>query len=364
MTLNALQPLLSLSQQLRQHGFAVSPDQTMGFIEAVGILGPQSASDIRHAAIALFAIEPERLFEFDAIFQEIFFGITVAADAKGSDDDVDAIEPAGGEQSVEVHEDESSAGDQAIDAERLQSREFSTVSAEQALLDFERKAKNRLPHRKSYRWKANKRGKKLDFRRSLQSAAKHDGELIDLAYSRRKRRPRKILLLLDVSGSMKERSAPSLRFAHSVLRVAQNAEAFTLGTRLTRITSALSPDDIDLALFRVSQLVADFDGGTRIGAALQTYLSIPRYAGFARGAAVVILSDGLERGEPNDLVVATQQLSRLAWRLSWLTPLAEDAQYRPETQALKQLLPYIDQLASGHSIDAMCEHVLKLASAA
>lgn len=364
MILGALQPLLSLSHELRQHGFAVSPDQTMGFIEAVGVLGPQSASDIRHAAIALFAIEPERLFEFDAIFRQIFFGITIAADAKGSDDEVDAFEPAGGDQSVEVQESESDAGGQAIDAERLQSREFTADSTEQVLIEFERTAKDRLPHRKSYRWKAYKRGKKLDFRRSLQTAAKHDGELIDLAFSRRKRRPRKILILLDVSGSMKERSAPSLRFAHSVLRIAQNAEVFTLGTRLTRVTTALSPGDVDLALHRVSQLVADFDGGTRIGAALQTYLSIPRYTGFARGAAVVILSDGLERGEPDELVAATQKLSRLAWHLSWLTPLAEDSQYRPETQALKQVLPFIDQLGSSHSIDAMCKHVLQLARAA
>jgi len=163
---------------------------------------------------------------------------------------------------------------------------------------------------------------------------------------------------------MKERSAASLRFTHSLLRVAQHAEAFTLGTRLTRVTAALAPDNIDLALFRVGQLVADFDGGTRIGGALQAYLSIPKYAGFARGAAVVILSDGLERGEPDELLTATQQLSRLAWRLLWLTPLAADSQYQPETEAMKQILPFIDQLEDGHSIEAMCKHVLSLARTA
>ncbi len=364
MTPIALQPLMRLSHQLRQHGFAVSPDQIIGFIEAVGVLGPQSVSDVRHAAVALFAIPPERLFEFDAIFQSIFFGITVAADAKGSDDEVDAFEPSGGEQSVDVQEMESDAGGQAIDTEQLRSREFSVDAADQVLIDFERKAKTSLPHRRSYRWKAHKRGEKLDFRRSLKEAAKHDGEVVDLAYARRKRRQRRILLLIDVSGSMKERSASSLRFAHSLKRVANNVEVFTLGTRLTRVSSALAPDSVDLALFRVSQLVADFDGGTRIGGALETYLSIPRFAGFARGAAVVMLSDGLERGEPDQLVAAAQKLSRLAWRFSWLTPLAADVEYRPETQALKQILPFIDQLDAGHSIEAMCEHVLQLARTA
>jgi len=130
------------------------------------------------------------------------------------------------------------------------------------------------------------------------------------------------------------------------------------------VTTALYPDDVDLALLKVSQLVADFDGGTRIGGALQAYLSVPRYAGFARGAAVVILSDGLERGEPDEMVASTRKLSRLAWRLSWLTPLAADSEYRPETEGLKQALPYIDQLVDGHSTKSMCDHVLQLARTA
>jgi len=360
----ALQPLLSLSQQLRQHGFLISPDQTMGFIEAVGVLGPRDINDVRQAAIALFAIAPERLFEFDAIFQSIFFGLTVAADAKGSDDEVDAFEPAGDQQTVDVQDMESEVGAESVDAEHLRSREFTVGEADQVLIDFARNAKDRLPQRRSYRWKSQVRGEKIDFRRSLKNAVKHDGELIDLEHLRRKRRQRRILLLIDVSGSMKERSSSSLRFAHTLMRVATNAEVFTLGTRLTRVTTALYPDDVDLALLKVSQLVADFDGGTRIGGALQAYLSVPRYAGFARGAAVVILSDGLERGEPDEMVASTRKLSRLAWRLSWLTPLAADSEYRPETEGLKQALPYIDQLVDGHSTKSMCDHVLQLARTA
>jgi len=360
----ALQPLLTLSQRLREHGFAVSPDQTMGFIEAVGVLGPRHVHDVRHAAVALFAITPEQISEFDTIFQSIFFGLTIAADAKGSSDDVDAFEPVVGEQTVEVQDSESDPGFEAVEAESLRSRVFASSATDQVLLDFERKAKDRLPTRRSYRWEIQNHGRKVDLRRTLKNAAKYDGEVIDLMYVRRKKRQRKILLLIDVSGSMKERSAASLRFAHTLMRVAANAEVFTLGTRLTRVTSALSVDDKDLALQRVGQLVADLDGGTRIGGALNAFLSVPRYSGFARGAAIVVLSDGLERGEPDEMIAATRQLSRLSWKLSWLTPLAVDSEYLPETEALKQVLPYIDQLADGHSTEAMCQHVLALARTA
>lgn len=360
----ALQPLLTLATKLRQHGFSIAPDQTVGFIEAVNVLGPGSISDIRHAAIALFAISPERLFEFDAIFKTVFFGMTVAAEAKGDSEDVDAFESAGDQQSVDVEEMDSEAGNQAADSERLNYREFSADSEDQVLVDFQRKAQKLLPRRLSYRWKATHNGNKVDFRRTIKKSTKFGGEIIDLAAMQRKKRPRKILLLIDVSGSMKERSSSSLKFAHTLMQSVPNVEVFTLGTRLTRITPALSTQDRNLALLKVGQLVADFDGGTRIGGALNAYLAIPRYAGFARGAAVVVLSDALERGEPDELVEATRKLSRMAWRLSWLTPLAQDSQFEPQTQALKQILPFIDQLSDGHSVQAMCKHLLQLARTA
>lgn len=360
----AIKPLLALAAELREHGFAVSPDQTTGFIEAIGILGPRHIDDIRHAAIALYAIPPERLFEFDVIFKRLFYDMEIAAQAKSSDDDVDAFEPTGGEEVIEVGESLEQSGTDAVQAERLQTREFIQASDDQVLTEFERKLKNRLPRRQSYRWSSVNRGRKPDLRRTLRTAAKHDGEIIKLSLLRRKTRQRRILLLIDVSGSMKELTSSSLRFAHSLLLIADHVEAFTLGTRLTRVTSALQVADRDLAMHRVSQLVADFDGGTRIGSALQAYLAIPKYSGFARGAAVVILSDGLERGDSDVMVSATQQLSRIAWRLSWLTPLAADADYKPETEALKLSLPYIDHLGAGHNLKSMCSHVLNLARAA
>lgn len=360
----AIQPLLSLATRLRQHGFAVSPEQTMGFIQAVGVLGPQHIKDIRLAAIALYAIPPERIAEFDALFKELFLGLNVAAAAKSSDDEVDAFEPSGGEQSVDAEETDVGTGTDAVTAERLQSREFSELADVTTLVNFERQAAQRLPQRQSYRWNTAKRGVKLDMRRTLRAATKHDGEVIDLKYLRRKKRQRRLLLLIDVSGSMKENSTSSMPFAHSLVRAADSAEVFTLGTRLTRITSALTLDDRNMALSRVSQQVSDFDGGTRIGEALRAFLAVPKYAGFARGAAVVVLSDGLERGNSDAMVEATQRLSRIAWRLSWLTPLAVDVEYQPETEALKRVLPFLHQLGSSHSMGAICDHVLNMARTA
>ena len=133
---------------------------------------------------------------------------------------------------------------------------------------------------------------------------------------------------------MKEHTEHALRFAHALFRAAERMECFTLGTRLTRVTGALRQRVPDRALDKASSLAPDWDGGTRIGDALQAFLSVPRFVGLARGAAVVVLSDGLERGDSDAMVEAVRRLSRLAWRVSWLTPLAADAGFRPETAAL------------------------------
>jgi uncharacterized protein with von Willebrand factor type A (vWA) domain len=152
---------------------------------------------------------------------------------------------------------------------------------------------------------------------------------------------------------MKAGTEGALRIAHAILRTAERAEAFTLGTRLTRVTRALRRRDADQALALASGLVADWDGGTRLGEALSVFLSVPRFAGFARGAVVVVVSDGLERGGPEALVAAMTRLRGLAWRIVWLSPLAAGPGYRPETGAMRAILPMIDHLDSGADVAAM-----------
>ena len=192
---------------------------------------------------------------------------------------------------------------------------------------------------------------------------RNDGEIFRLPRLRRKPRRRAILLLIDVSGSMKARTDAHLRFAHALMRAADRVEVFTIGTRLTRVTRALKRKNREQALGAASGLVSDWDGGTRIGDALQAFLAVPRFAGTARGAVVLILSDGLERGDPRAMTEAVRRLAARAWHLSWMTPLAADPGFRPETAALKSILPVIDALADGSSTERLCHHVLTLAQA-
>jgi uncharacterized protein with von Willebrand factor type A (vWA) domain len=160
---------------------------------------------------------------------------------------------------------------------------------------------------------------------------------------------------------MKERTQTHLAFAHALARSAETAEIFTIGTRLTRVTRALRLRKREQALAAASRLVADWDGGTRIGDALATFLVVPRFAALARGAALIVLSDGLERGDPTAMGDAVARLSRLAWRTIWLTPLAADPRFEPRTAGLVAARPFLDALGDGGSLDTICAHVLDLA---
>ena len=177
---------------------------------------------------------------------------------------------------------------------------------------------------------------------------------------KRRERPRKMLMLIDVSGSMKARSEDNLRLAHTLVQATANVEVFTFGTRLTRVTRALRLKHREQALAAAAHLVRDWDGGTRIGDALQAFLAVPRFGGYARGAAVVILSDGLERGDLSALRDAMVKLSRRAWRLSWLTPLASGTGFVPQTEALIAIRQFVDDMVDGGSDAAVVNHVLSL----
>ncbi|MEM7238768.1 MAG: VWA domain-containing protein [Pseudomonadota bacterium] len=355
----AIRPLVAFPALLRANAFAVAPDQTMAFVEGVWVLGPRSIDDIRRAAVALLAIPKDREAEFHALFDAFFLGHTLPAAMQGEDDDeAEAHEPDGGMTEAEI-EDETSAGQDAALSERLGNRTLADGTSD-ALGRFERLAPARLPRRRSRRLVAARHGPRLDMRRILREAVRRDGEVLELSERRRRSRQRKIMLLIDVSGSMAERTEESLRFAHTLVQTAEQVEVFTLGTRLTRITPALGPRRRDDALARASGLIADIDGGTRIGEAMQALLAIPRYAGFARGASVIVISDGLERGTPDALSDAVRRLARSAWRIDWLTPLAGEG-YEPRTEALSTILPHLHALGDGRGTEAIVTHVLEIA---
>jgi len=359
---HAARPFVDFASVLRAHGFAVAPEQTIGFLQAVGLLGPRDMTDIHRAARALFAAAPEDMARFDALFQAFFMGQAVEAPAVTRDgEEMQAHEATGDSHAVEAAE-EDDPGVEATAAERLGQRALAPEDDRGALFRLSRDLPARLPRRRSARRVSARTGDSIDRRRTLRLAARADGEVLRLAARRRKLRQRRLLLLIDVSGSMSDSAEDRLRFAHALMQTAQRVEAFTLGTRLTRITPALRLADPARALEQVSQTVADFDGGTRIGEALSAFLAIPRYAAFARGAAVMVLSDGLERDDPAGFIQATRHLARLAWRLDWLTPLAADPGYRPETQALRAILPYLTHLGDGATIPVLVAHALELRS--
>ncbi len=360
-----IQSFVNFADLLRQNGFAISPDQTMGFVAAVGLLGPASMRDIRLSAISMLAIPKDREPEFDELFRSHFYGQTLTPTVAGEDgDELEVHEPGTETREMDVDQEENETGELASAAEVLSQRGFSPTESRDLLRTFSSKARRQLPKRKSYRFSGANRGQKLNMSKLLRSSSKTDGDVIELPWLKRKQRQRKILLLIDVSGSMSELSENYIRFAHALCQVSDQFECFTFGTRLTRITTSLKPKERGQALERVSQTVADFDGGTRIGDALNAFLEVPRYRGYARGALVLVISDGLERGAPDAMIAAVSQIRRIAWRLHWLSPLASSQDYTAATEAMTAILPYLDDLAGAENLEEVCSHVLSLARAA
>jgi uncharacterized protein len=362
-TMRPMAHFLGFTALLRRAGFAVAPEQTMAWLAAIDLLGPEELGDVRRAARATLAPPPERFAEFDALFDAHFLGAVSSqlerepsdeAPLRAADDSSVGPEPVFGEET-------RASGARATGAERLSARSFTPGDEKETLRRFARALPAFVPRRRGYRWRAARGGPGADARRMFRDAMRHAGEFVRLHRRKRSLRQRRIVVLIDVSGSMKERTQAHLAFAHALARAADAVEVFTIGTRLTRITRALRLRNREQALAAASLLVADWDGGTRIGEALATYLAIPRFAALARGAALLVLSDGLERGDSTAMRDAVARFARVAWKIVWLTPLAADPGFEPRIAGLAAALPFLDELGDGGSIDSICAHVLDLA---
>jgi uncharacterized protein with von Willebrand factor type A (vWA) domain len=345
---------------LRANGFAVAPEQTMAFLAAIELLGPRAPEDIRQAGLATLAPPPERRAAYDMLFRIHFLGGEEMPGADSDGEEVVRLQDQGRGEAPPLADEANESGAMATRGEALVERRFGPAGASDALRRLARDAPARLPRRRGHRRMRARRGPWADLRRTLREAARNDGEVMRLGRLKRRPRPRKMLLLIDVSGSMKARSEDNLRLAHTLSQAAPNVEVFTFGTRLTRVTRALRLKRTEQALAAAAHLVSDWDGGTRIGDALQAFLAVPRFGGYARGAAVVILSDGLERGDVSALRDAVAKLSRRAWRVSWLTPLATAAGFQPQTEALIAIRRFVDDLSDGGSSATVVGHLLSL----
>jgi uncharacterized protein with von Willebrand factor type A (vWA) domain len=211
------------------------------------------------------------------------------------------------------------------------------------------------PTRPSRRRSPSHRGA-ADPRRTLRAALRTDGELCVLARRARSRRPRKVVLLVDVSGSMEPYADALLRFAHVVVRRAPaSTEVFTLGTRLTRITRELRLRDPEHALAAAGRAIPDWSGGTRLGEVLAAFVDRWGRRGAARRAVVVVFSDGWERGDTALLGIQLARLRRLAHRIVWVNPHVGKAGYAPVQGGIVAALPYLDELLAGHSLATLAE---------
>jgi len=357
-------PLLGFARLLRRFGFAIAPEQATAFMQAVTLLGPRSMDDIRRAAVATFAPAPDRRVEFDALFESWFYGdvrVAIEGEEQGEDkteikDDSDTAEELAGPVQAET------GGELTSKTEQLSIRAFANDGLRLATL--EREIGSALPWRRSFRTVRTTTGRNPDIRRSMRKILSADGDIPSPYLRRRQRMPRRLLLLIDVSGSMKLHTEDYLKVAHAAVQGTGRAEVFSFGTRLTRLTSALRIRNRDQALAQAGALVDDWDGGTRIGRTLLAFLSVPRFSAFARGAVVVILSDALERGDPSEMETAFRRFSACTHRLSLATPLAGDPRFRPETEALCAILPTLDDLVDGSSVAGLTKFLLSLGRAA
>jgi uncharacterized protein with von Willebrand factor type A (vWA) domain len=211
----------------------------------------------------------------------------------------------------------------------------------------------RTPQRISRRTRPTRRRREVhDLRATVRASLRHGGELLERRYREPAERPRRLVLVCDVSGSMAPYARMLLQYLQASVAARARVEAFVFGTRLTRVTRELAGRDPDRALARASEHVSDWSGGTRIGAALAE-LNREHGRRIGRGAVIVVLSDGWDRGDPDLLAAEMARLRRCAHRVLWLNPLAADPRYEPLTRGMQAALPHVDHLLPGNSIASL-----------
>ncbi len=274
---------------------------------------------------------------------EVEVALTMPATSPGADDEED---------------EQAALGWMASGVDALKHRSFAACTPDE--LAALRKIMARIaltpPRRRTRRTRSGSAGRTPDLRKVIRESMRMHGEPAELYFRQRKVRLRPLILILDISGSMADYSRHLLQFAYSAKQAAARVEVFCFGTRLTRITRALEKRQPDAALEEAAQTVVDWDGGTRIGQSLDTFVRRWGRHGLCRGAVVVICSDGLDRGDPEVLAAAMERLSRLCHRLVWLNPhKGDDPHFRPSTVGMMVAAPHIDLLLSGHDLASLEE---------
>jgi uncharacterized protein len=349
--------LVGFARTARAAGLTADPQRVHAFLAAVDALGgPVSRRQTYWAGRLTLCAGPQDLARYDAAFTAYFAGEQPAPARPRPRIEVERAVGLPGR--AEEHDGEGAPEPRVAGADRVEVLRHRDVAS---LGPAERAEVRRLiallrpaaPARRTRRRRPAPHGR-LD-RRCTVRAALRTGEFDRLRHAERTLRPRRLVLLLDVSGSMAPYADALLRLGHAAARGRRGAEVFTMGTRLTRISRALDHTDPERALAEASALVPDFSGGTRLGDQLHAFLDGWGRRGMARGAVVVVASDGWERGEPDRLATGMAQLHRLAHRVIWVNPHRARDGYEPLVAGMAAALPFVDDFVAGHSLAALEE---------
>jgi uncharacterized protein with von Willebrand factor type A (vWA) domain len=373
-------------------GLPVGPDRCERLARAVIVMNATSLAELRACALATMVSDPAQMPVFDRVFAAVFgvaspFGnqlppVQPSFARPDTDRGLSAARSAGdpgdltsGLRMVEAGPASADDGEDlpegpvlrrmASATEQLRRRDFTELSAAELrqLLTLMREMTLAIPPRRTRRYRGSSSGTRPDLRRTMRQARRSGGEVIRLSYRARLIRPRRLVVLCDISGSMEPYARALLLLLYVLnrgklnggkVRGGQNRpEVFSFATRLTRLTPALAAASPDTMLAKAGEAAPDWSGGTRIGDALKDFNDRYGARGMARGAVVLIISDGWETGDPQLLGRQMARLSRLAHRIVWANPRTQSSRYRPEVGGMAAAWPYCDAVVSAHNLDAL-----------
>lgn len=356
--------VVGFARRLAAAGVDVPPTRVHAMLEALDVLGAGELRPVYWAGRTTLCGSPEDVETYDRVFAAYFGGRPVRPPRRVTVPPVQRLVavPANDGDGARHDEDDGAVPPEphriatASRIEVLRHRDVSTLSrADRAEVHrYVSALLPAVPDRTTRRRKPAPAGP-VDARRTVRSMLRHGGEPVELRRHRHGRRQRRLVFLIDVSGSMAPYAETLLRFAHAACRTRPGTEVFTVGTRLTRVTRELRRREPAAALAAASTAIDDWNGGTRLGDELKEFLDRWGQRGTARGAVVVIGSDGWERGDPTLLGTQMARLSRLARRIVWVNPHRGYKGYNPSTGGMRAALPYVDRLVAGHSLGAMQE---------
>jgi uncharacterized protein with von Willebrand factor type A (vWA) domain len=353
---------IAFARVLRGAGLKVPTGSVLNFVDALGLVGIDNGDAVYWSGRSTLLRNPEDIVVYDRAF-EVFWTnhrqgrsftpdqpvmVTLAVDADDESDD-------GADDDSTERDTNPQITLRFSAAEVLRHKDFGEYSAEE--LSEAQRLMSQLrfvgPPRHSFRQRSAVNGRTHDLRRTLRASLRTGGEPIERHWREPGERLRRLVLILDVSGSMEPYARAMLRFVHAAVSGRQRVEAFAIGTRLTRVTRELNSRDPDKALAAASERVHDWSGGTRLGECMRTFNDQWGVRGLARGAIVVILSDGWDRGDPELLGEQMQRLHRVAFHTIWVNPLKVTPGYAPLARGMAAALPHVDDFVEGHSVSAL-----------